>query len=65
MRGGVAEDHKLKPTIDVNLGCKYEWPELNLEFFMQLNNIICRHNDVFYGYQTIGINGLAGVTWRF
>lgn len=65
MRGGMAEDHKLKPTIDVNLGCKYEWPELNLEFFMQLNNIICRHNDVFYGYQTIGINGLAGVTWRF
>lgn len=65
INGGVEEEHKLKPSIDVNLGCKYEWPELNLEFFLQLNNIICRHNDIFYGYQSLGINGLAGVTWRF
>ena len=60
-----AEDETLKPKIDINLGCQYEWPELNLTLFAQLNNVICRHNDIFYGYQTIGINGLAGVTWRF
>lgn len=62
---GTLEEHHLKPTIQMDLGCKYEWPELNLEFFLQLNNIICRHNDIFYGYQSLGINGIAGAAWRF
>lgn len=50
---------------DLNLGAQYEWPELNLAVFLQLNNYICRRNHTLYGYQSQLINGVAGVSWRF
>lgn len=58
-------DHRLKPKIDLNLGAEYNWWEKDLTFFAQLNNIIHRHNDLYYAYDSVGINGLIGVTWRF
>lgn len=58
-------DHKLKPLIDINIGCQYDWVEKNLAFFLHLNNIIHRHNDLYYAYDSQGINGVIGCSWRF
>ncbi len=55
---------KAKPMIDLNLGAQYninKW----LSCYLQLNNYINRKHDNFYGYQSQGINFLAGVTWSF
>ena len=55
----------LPAYIDMDLGAQYEWPELNLALFLQVNNFICRRNHVLYGYQSLLINGLVGVSWKF
>ena len=55
----------LPALIDMNLGAQYEWPELHLALFVQLNNYICRRNHTLYGYQSQLINGVVGVSWRF
>ena len=55
----------LPALIDMNLGAQYEFPKLNLAVFLQVNNFICRRNHVLYGYQSLLINGLAGVSWKF
>ena len=52
------------PTIDLNLGVQYcidKW----LAVFLQLNNYLNRKNEVVYGYQTQGLNFLAGVSYTF
>lgn len=54
----------LKPRIELNLGAEYHinrW----MYVYAQLNNFIHRHNDLSYGYQTEGINGLVGFHWDF
>ncbi len=55
----------LPALIDMNLGAQYEFTKLNLAVFLQLNNFICRRNHTLYGYQSLLINGLAGVSWKF
>ncbi len=55
---------KLKPYIDLNLGARYNvnrW----LYVYAQLNNYLHRHNDIYYGYQSQGINGEIGFHWDF
>lgn len=58
---------ELRPVIDLNLGVQYNinrW----LACYLQLNNYLGFGKlkyDVFYGYQAMGINFLAGVTWAF
>lgn len=37
----------------------------NLVLFLQLNNFIHRKNDIYYGYNSEGINFLMGATFRF
>lgn len=81
----VDGEHKLKPTIEMDLGVQYEmWvgkpakalvddkgttlrplPQPNLALFFQLNNFIHRKNDIYYGYQSEGINFLLGATYKF
>jgi hypothetical protein len=54
----------LKPLIDLRLGVRYNinrW----LYCYAQLNNFLHRHNDIFYGYQSQGINGMVGIRWQF
>ena len=54
----------LKPTIDLNLGVQYNvnrW----LACYFQLNNYLHRKHDVFYGYQSQGINFMLGVSYTF
>lgn len=54
----------LRPTIDLNIGAQYnvnKW----LSCYLQLNNYLNRKHDFLYGYQTDGINFVAGVTWSF
>ncbi len=53
----------LKPTVTLNLGCQYE--QDNWTTFLQLNNYIHRHNDIYYGYQSEGINFLLGGSYKF
>ena len=71
-----AFERTLKPTIQLSLGCQYETvvgsksfrektTQPNLMVFFQLNNYIHRHNDIWYGYQSEGINFLMGVTYKF
>lgn len=71
-----AFERTLKPTIQLSLGCQYETvvgsksfrektTQPNLVVFFQLNNYIHRHNDIWYGYQSEGINFLMGVTYKF
>ena len=55
---------KMKELIDVRLGAQYNihrW----LSCYLQINNYIHRKNDIFYGYQSLGINGQIGVRWQF
>ncbi len=55
---------KLRPVIDLNLGVQYninKW----LSAFFQLNNFINWKTDVYYSYQSQGINFLTGVAYRF
>lgn len=57
-------DVTLKPVVDLRLGANYKintW----LHVYLELNNMLNRKHDVFYTYQTIGINGVAGVKWMF
>lgn len=56
---------QLPVYVDLNLGAQYEWPDLNLALFVQINNYICRRNHTLYGYQSQLINGIVGVSWRF
>ncbi|MBR1808972.1 MAG: TonB-dependent receptor [Paludibacteraceae bacterium] len=54
----------LKPVIDLNVGAQYnvnKW----LSCYLQLNNLLNRKHDVFYGYQSQGINFLLGVSYAF
>lgn len=56
---------QLKPMLDWNLGVQYELPQYNLSFFAEVNNLLCRYNDIYYGIQSEGTNFLLGATWRF
>ncbi len=70
-------EHTLAPIINLGLGCKYEMAVgkkvvkraerqmPNLELFLQLDNIMHRHNALYYGYQTQGIQFLLGALYRF
>ena len=60
----TVEDKKLAPRIEINLGCQYEFDN-RLALYLDLNNLINRKNEIYYGYQTTGINFLVGVNWRF
>lgn len=69
--------HLLRPIIEIGLGCKYEMAvgkrvakrgarEIpNLELFLQLDNIIHRYNQLYYGYETQGIQFLLGGAYKF
>jgi len=52
------------PTIDINLGCAYEYNKW-LSVFLELNNIIYRHNVFWYGYTNPGTNFLLGASYKF
>ena len=55
---------ELKPTIDLRLGVRYNMNRW-LSFYGQLNNYLHRFNDIYYGYQSQGINGEIGLSWMF
>ncbi len=55
---------RMKDVHDLNLTFSYkilDW----LELFAQGKNLINIKADTYYGYSTMGINGLIGVTFRF
>ncbi len=55
---------ELKPIIDLRIGLRYNMNRW-LSFYGQLNNYLHRFNDIYYGYQSQGINGEIGLTWIF
>jgi len=58
------ESVKMKDVHDLNLTFSYQildWFEL----FLEGRNLINIQADTYYGYTTMGINGLIGVTFRF
>ena len=52
------------PTIDLNLGCAYEYNKW-LSVYLELNNFIHRHNVNYYGYTDPGINFVLGASYKF
>lgn len=54
----------LAPTVDLNLGCAYEYNKW-LSVYIELNNFIHRHNASYYGYNDPGINFLIGASYKF
>jgi hypothetical protein len=40
-------------------------PQPNLTLFFELNNFIHRKNDIYYGYQSQGINFRLGAIYKF
>ncbi|MBO4362002.1 MAG: hypothetical protein J5823_04365 [Paludibacteraceae bacterium] len=55
---------KIIPTIELDLGCTYEYNKW-LSVFLELNNIIYRHNVYYYGYTNPGTNFLLGASYKF
>jgi len=55
---------KTKATIVLNLGARYNFSK-DLGIYLQLNNLLNRHNDVYYTYQSNGIQGTIGISWKF
>lgn len=53
-----------KPIIDLNLGVQYNFNRW-LSAYFQLNNYLHRKHDLYYGYQSQGINYIAGISWTF
>ncbi len=54
----------LKPIIDLSVGVKYNvnrW----IYCYAKINNYLHRYNDIYYGYQSCGINGTIGLSWKF
>ncbi len=54
----------LKPVIDINIGAQYNFNKW-LSAYLQLNNLLNRKHDIYYGYQSQGINGMIGVSYAF
>ena len=57
-------NENLKCTVDINIGARYEFNKW-LAGWVELDNIIHRHNDIYYHYQSQGIHGLIGISWKF
>lgn len=55
---------RLIPTIDINLGCAYEYNKW-LKIFLELNNIGYQHYLYYYGYANPGTNFLLGASYKF
>jgi len=55
---------KGKAKVDINLGARYDFND-NLGVYIQLNNLINRHHDIYYTYQSHGIQGSVGASWKF
>lgn len=55
---------KNKAKIELNLGAKYDFNK-DLSIYLQINNLLNRHHDIYYTYQSEGIQGSAGVSWKF
>jgi len=53
-----------KAKIDLNLGARYDFNK-DLGIYLQLNNLLNRHHDIYYTYQSQGIHGQVGVSWKF
>jgi len=67
------KEHRLKPTVELDLGVQYETrvgkrydrKVPNLILFAQVNDFIHYKNDLYYGYTSPGINFLIGAMYRF
>ncbi|MFN8293356.1 MAG: hypothetical protein U0T72_06495 [Chitinophagales bacterium] len=54
----------IKATGDINLSAEYIFKKY-LSFFLDLNNIAHQKYQRWYGYQSLGINGVVGVKFSF
>ena len=52
------------PTIELNVGCMYEYNKW-LSVYLELNNIMHRHNVYYYGFTNPGVNFLLGASYKF
>ena len=55
---------ELKPIVDIQLGCDYNMNE-NLSFYCEVKNLINDKYQMYYGYQSYGLQAFLGFKYRF
>lgn len=55
---------ELKPIVDIQLGCDYNMNE-NLSFYCEIKNLINNKYQMYYGYQSYGLQAFLGFKYRF
>lgn len=55
---------ELKPIVDIQLGCDYNMNE-NLSFYCEVKNLINNKYQMYYGYQSYGLQAFLGFKYRF
>lgn len=64
-------DKRLPAFINIDLGCGYQFAQTGnkaldrLYLFAELQNLLHRQNQIWYGYQTEGLHGRIGLSWKF
>ena len=58
------EIEELKPICDIQLGCDYNLNK-NLAFYAEIKNLIHNKYQIYYNYQSYGIQGFVGFKYRF
>lgn len=58
------EVEELKPICDIQLGCDYNIND-NLSFYGEVKNLIHNKYQMYYGYQSYGLQAFLGFKYRF
>lgn len=58
------ESKKLKPIVDIQLGCDYNMND-NLAFYAEIKNLVHNKYQIYYGYPSYGFQAFVGFKYRF
>lgn len=65
LTGNTYDDIKeLKPIVDIQLGCDYNFNE-DLSFYAEIKNLIHNKYQIYYNYPSYGFQAFVGFKYRF
>jgi outer membrane cobalamin receptor len=65
LTGNTYDDIKeLKPIVDIQLGCDYNFNE-DLSFYAEVKNLIHNKYQIYYNYPSYGFQTFVGFKYRF
>ena len=65
LTGSTYDDIKeLKPIVDIQLGCDYNFNE-DLSFYAEVKNLIHNKYQIYYNYPSYGFQAFVGFKYRF